>query len=78
MTQAEAKALIFAVLEDIAREADLATLRGRALLRDELDLDSIDFLNFVAAIHERTKLEIPEADYGRLAALDEAISYLSQ
>lgn len=66
------------MLEDIAREADLATLRGRALLRDELDLDSIDFLNFVAAIHERTKLEIPEADYGRLAALDEAISYLSQ
>ena len=77
MTQAEAKALILAVLGDIAPEADLAALRGKAQLRDELDLDSIDFLNFVAAVHERTGLDIPEAEYGRLATLDDAVAYLA-
>ena len=77
MTPAEAKTLILEVLGEIAPEADLAKLRGRAQLRDELDLDSIDFLNFVAAVHERTGLDIPEAEYGRLATLDDAVAYLA-
>ena len=54
MNQAEAKDLIIDVLAGIAPEADFAALPGKAQLRDELDLDSMDFLNFVAALHERT------------------------
>jgi acyl carrier protein len=45
-------------------------------LRDELDLGSMDFLNFIAALHERTTIGIPEADYPELFALDGAAGYL--
>ena len=60
------------MLAGIAPEANLAAVPGNAELRDELDLDSMDFLNFVAALHERTRIDIPEADYPRLATLDGA------
>jgi len=76
MTKAEAKALIIEVLGGIAPEAEFDKLPGNVQLRDELDLDSMDFLDFVAAVHERTGIEIPEAEYGRLATLDDAVAYL--
>ena len=76
MNQIEARALIIDVLSGIAPEADSAALPGKAQLRDELDLDSMDFLNFVAALHERTKIDIPEVDYPQLFTLDGAVSYL--
>ena len=47
-------------------------------MRDELDLDSMDFLNFIAAVHERTQIDIPEADYPKLFTLDGAVSYLGR
>ena len=78
MTQAEARALIIDVLGNIAPEADFAALPNKAQLRDELDLDSMDFLNFIAALHERTKRDIPEADYPKLFTLDGAAAYLSR
>jgi acyl carrier protein len=46
-------------------------------LRDQVDLDSMDWLNFLVALHERFKVEIPEADYARLVTLDDVVSYLS-
>ncbi len=76
MNQIEAKALIIDVLSGIAPEADFAALPGKAQLRDELDLDSMDLLNFVAALHERTKIDIPETDYPKLSTLDGAVAYL--
>jgi len=76
MNQTEAKNLIIDALAGIAPEADFAALPGKAQLRDELDLDSMDFLNFIAALHERAKIDIPEADYPRLATLDGAVGYL--
>ncbi len=76
MNQTEAKNLIIDVLAGIAPEADFAVLPGKAQLRDELDLDSMDFLNFIAALHERAKIDIPEVDYPRLATLDGAVGYL--
>jgi acyl carrier protein len=76
MNQTEAKDLIIDALAGIAPEADFAALPGKAQLRDELDLDSMDFLNFIAALHERAKIDIPEADYPRLATLDGAVGYL--
>ncbi|MBR0670466.1 acyl carrier protein [Roseomonas soli] len=61
---------------NIAHEADLSTLPGDAGLREALDLDSMDFLNLVAALHERTGRPIPEADYPKLFTLDGIASYL--
>jgi acyl carrier protein len=76
MNQTEAKNLIIDVLAGIAPEADFDALSGNAQLRDELDLDSMDFLNFVAALNERARIDIREADYPKLATLDAAVAYL--
>lgn len=76
MNQTQAKSLIIDVLSAIAPEADYAALPGKAQLRDELDLDSMDFLNFITALHERTQVDIPEADYPKLFTLDGAVGYL--
>lgn len=78
MTRTEAMALVVEVLGALAPEADLAQVRGGRPLRDELDLDSMDFLNFVTALHQRTGQDIPEADYPALSTLDGAVSYLTR
>ena len=60
----------------IAPEADLAHLDPRASLREQLDLDSFDFLNLLIALHERLGVEVPEADYGKVDGLDALAAYL--
>jgi acyl carrier protein len=67
---------VLGALAEIAPEADPATLRGAVPLRHQLDLDSMDFLNLLVAVHQRTGVEIPEADYGKLASLDQIVAYL--
>lgn len=76
MTKDEAKRTAAEVLAEIAPEADLAALPEEAELREALDLDSIDFQNFVIALHERTGLPIPESDYPKLATLADVMAYL--
>jgi acyl carrier protein len=78
MNKTDARTLVLDVLSGISPEADLAGLRDNAVLRDELDLDSMDFLNFITFMHQRTGIDIPEADYPKLATLDGAIAYLSR
>lgn len=68
--------MIYDALGGIAPESDLGALAGSEDLREALDLDSMDFMNFVVALHERTGLDIPETDYPRLRTLDGAIAYL--
>ena len=55
---------------------DLAKLDRTADLREALDIDSMDFLNFVIAIHRRLGVDIPELDYPKLATLEGAMAYL--
>ncbi|MGE0133775.1 MAG: acyl carrier protein [Dehalococcoidia bacterium] len=66
------------VLRELRPEADLATLPADADLREELDLDSMDFLNFVIGVHEATGVDIPEADYARVSTLETCLDYLEQ
>jgi acyl carrier protein len=61
----------------IAPEIDPASIVPGVNFREQLDLDSMDFLNFVLALHERLGVEIPEADYPRLYTLDDAVAYLA-
>jgi acyl carrier protein len=75
MTREETLALVADILGGIAPEADLAKVPGDADLREELDLDSMDVLNFVAALHERTGQPIPEADTPKLLTLDGLVDY---
>ena len=63
-------------LATVAPEARSLPLAPTVALRDQLDLDSMDFLNFVIAIHQALHVDIPEADYPSLATLDGAVSYL--
>lgn len=77
MTRAELRDVIRAVLGEIAPEADLAALDPAADLRAALDLDSVDFLNFVLGLHRTTGVDVPEADYPKLATLDGAVAYLA-
>ena len=78
MTREELRAQAIEALVGVAPEVDVAGLRGNVALRDQLDLDSMDFLNFLVAVHQRTGVEIPEADYGKLATLDQLVAYLAR
>lgn len=77
MTTEEIRKTVIDALTRIAPEIDPASIEPRASFRDQLDLDSMDFLNFVLSLHERLRIEIPEADYPRLSTLDGAVAYLA-
>ena len=77
MTEAELRKTVLDTLGDIAPETDLGALPPDKDLREELDIDSMDFLNFVIALHEKLGVDIPEADYPHLITLNGAIGYLA-
>ncbi len=76
MTRDELRATVLRVLGEIAPEADLASLEPDVAFRDQLDLDSMDNLNFVIGLHAALGVEIPEADYPKLATLERCLDYL--
>lgn len=76
MTRDELRATVLHVLGEIAPEADLASLEPDVAFRDQLDLDSMDNLNFVIGLHAALGVEVPEADYAKLATLDRCLDYL--
>jgi acyl carrier protein len=67
---------IFDLLEMIAPEADFDELESDDDMRDELDIDSFDFLNFLIDLNDEVGVEIPEADYGKLVSLNDLLDYL--
>ena len=76
-TPEEIRATVLRTLGDVAPDADLTGIDPGESLREQLDLDSMDYLNFVIALHQRLGVEIPEADYPRLASLEGALAYLA-
>ena len=78
MTADSLATIVVDTLKTIAPEIDPASVPSMANLRDELDLDSMDFLRFVVALHTRLGVEIPESDYHRLSTLDGAVQYLTE
>ncbi len=77
MGDAELRATVVALLRKVAPELEPATLDGAAPLREQVDLDSMDFLNFLAAIEQRLGVSIPESDYEQLRSLDDLVRYLA-
>ncbi len=63
-------------LNNIAPEIDMSGVDRAADLREAMDIDSMDFLNFISALHRRLGIDIPEIDYPKLVTLDGAIAYL--
>ena len=76
MSDVDVDAVVREELGNIAPEVDLKTIDPSADLREALDIDSMDFLNFITAIHHRLGVDIPEIDYPKLVTLDGAVSYL--
>ena len=73
----EIRQTVLRLLGEIAPEADLTALTPGVSFRDQLDIDSMDFLNFVIMIHKTFGVEIPEADYPKYATLDGCVEQLS-
>ena len=76
MNQSPILDVVRRALAGVAPEADLDALPPDASLRDELDLDSMDFLSFVVGLHKALGVDVPEADYGKLATLAGTVAYL--
>ena len=77
VTDTQLKEIIFKLLRRIAPEADFETLDPHEDIRQALDIDSFDFLQFLIGLNEELGVEIPEADYGRLVTLADLVGYLS-
>ena len=76
MNEADIRAVLQEELGNIAPEMDLRKLDPSADLREALDIDSMDFLNFVTALHRRLGVDIAELDYPKLMTLNGAVTYL--
>ena len=77
MDERELRSGIGALLQKIAPEVEAAALDPKAPLRDQVDLDSIDWLNFLVSLHERFQVDIPESDYEKLRSLDDLAGYVA-
>lgn len=78
MDAPELRDIVVALLRRIAPELDPATLDGALPLRDQVDLDSMDFLNFLVSVEQRLHVAIPESDYEQLRTLDDIVRYLGK
>ena len=74
--QDELKQTVLRLLGEIAPEADLTAVNPKVSFRDQLDIDSIDFLNFIVALHKQFQIEVPESDYPELATIEGCVRYL--
>jgi acyl carrier protein len=77
LTRETVKTTVLRLLGEIAPEADFSRLKPDVSFRDQLDLDSMDFLNFIVALHKELKVEIPEADYPKYSTLNGCLDQLS-
>ncbi|HVZ76450.1 MAG TPA: acyl carrier protein [Gemmatimonadaceae bacterium] len=77
MSDASLREAIIAALRTVAPEVEPASLRGDLPLREQVDLDSMDFLNFLVELHRRLGVDIPEADYAQVQTLDACSRYVS-
>lgn len=76
MTENEVKQVALSVLASIAPEVDGEELQADKPLRKQVDLDSMDWLNFLLGLNEKLRVEIPEADYAGLVTLNDVVKYL--
>jgi acyl carrier protein len=71
------RATCVGLLQDVAPEIDPGSIDGAEPLQEQLDLDSMDLLTFYTAVHDETGVDIPEADYARVASLDDLVAYVA-
>lgn len=74
---ADVRQIVIDIIADIAPDEDVTELDDKVSLREQLDLDSMDFLDIVMELRKRHKVEVPQEDYPKLATLESCVSYLS-
>ena len=77
MTPAEIREEILDILADIAPDEELDDLQDEVAFREQLELDSMDFLDIVMELRKRHRIQIPEEDYGQLASMQITVDYLT-
>ena len=77
MAPAEIREAIIEILEDIAPDEDLTSLDDAQAFRDQLELDSMDFLDIVMELRKRYRVQVPEEDYGNLNSMASTVEYLT-
>lgn len=78
MTRDEIREAVFGALASVAPEVRPEKIDPRASLRDQVDIDSMDFINFVVALDEGLGVSVPEADYGQLDTVEACVDYLER
>jgi acyl carrier protein len=74
---ADVRQIVIDIISDIAPDEDVSNLDDKKSLREQLDLDSMDFLDIVMELRKRHKVEVPQEDYPKLASLESCVAYLS-
>lgn len=77
MTEDQVKQIVIAIINEIAPDEDTSGLKSDVALREQMDLDSMDFLDIVMELRKQHGIEVPEADYPQLASLDSCAAYLT-
>ncbi len=77
MTEVEIKQAVRDALSHVAPEVELDAIDPAKDLRDQIDIDSVDFLNFVIGLHKEFNIEIPDADVAKLSTLNGCVAYLT-
>lgn len=77
LDQEQIRANMLDIIKTLAPETDTGSIVADLPLRKQIDLDSMDWLNVLAVIHERLGVEVPETDYGKLGTLDSIVAYLA-
>jgi len=77
MTEDQVKQIVIDIINEIAPDEDTTDLKSEVNLRDQMDLDSMDFLDIVMELRKQHGIEVPEAEYPKLASLDSCAEYLT-
>ena len=77
MTEDQVKQIVIDIINEIAPDEDTSDLKGAINLREQMNLDSMDFLDIVMELRKQHGIEVPEADYPELASLDSCANYLT-
>jgi len=76
-SESELRSTVLELLSQVAPDSDPNAIDPDASIQDQLDIDSIDFLNFIMSVHERTGIDIAERDYTKVATVNDCVRYLA-
>ena len=76
MTKEEIRSAVLEIIAQIVPDEDLSNLKGDVRIRDQIELDSMDFLDIIMQLRKRYSIEVPEDDYMELSTMDGSVAYL--